>query len=178
VATSQVFEQNGHRAKVFLTQQRRVTVKYSPYATSVELGSCRLFARACSLLLDVFINNFNNRRLDLSMIFCRGCGKQIHNTAQYCPQCGATQGSVANKEAIHWASITSFIAGIIVFLMILTEPDGKWDSDAVLGGMVFGAVPIAFGLYSFSQPSKNGRWMGVTGVVLGVIAVLISLGSK
>ena len=111
------------------------------------------------------------------MIFCRGCGKQIHETAQSCPQCGATQGSVKNKEPIHWASIASFVTGIIVFLMILTEPDGQWDEDAVLGGLILGLIPIGLGIYSFTQASKNGRWMGITGLCLGVIGVLASLGS-
>lgn len=27
-----------------------------------------------------------------SMVFCRGCGKEIHETAINCPQCGAVQG--------------------------------------------------------------------------------------
>src|SRR5690242_9215362 len=26
------------------------------------------------------------------MVFCRGCGKQIHSSAPTCPQCGAPQG--------------------------------------------------------------------------------------
>ena len=28
----------------------------------------------------------------MSMIFCRGCGKEIHETASTCPHCGAPQG--------------------------------------------------------------------------------------
>ncbi|MFW9081574.1 DUF805 domain-containing protein [Pseudomonas sp. P2757] len=27
----------------------------------------------------------------MSMVFCRGCAKEIHSTAAACPQCGATQ---------------------------------------------------------------------------------------
>lgn len=112
------------------------------------------------------------------MVFCRGCGKKIHETAQNCPQCGASQDNLdIHKNTYHWSCITGFIGGMIVFLMAMTEPNGKWDSDAVLGGMVLGAIPIAFSLYSFSQPSHHGRWMGVTGLILGIIVVLLSLGS-
>ncbi|MCW4742500.1 zinc-ribbon domain-containing protein, partial [Escherichia coli] len=25
-----------------------------------------------------------------SMVYCRGCGKEIHETAKSCPHCGAT----------------------------------------------------------------------------------------
>lgn len=29
----------------------------------------------------------------MSMVFCRGCGKDIHSTAKSCPNCGAQQAS-------------------------------------------------------------------------------------
>ncbi len=29
------------------------------------------------------------------MVFCRGCGKEIHESAVSCPQCGAVQTAVA-----------------------------------------------------------------------------------
>ena len=29
----------------------------------------------------------------MSMVFCRGCAKELHETAQMCPQCGAPQGA-------------------------------------------------------------------------------------
>jgi hypothetical protein len=112
------------------------------------------------------------------MIFCRGCGKQIHETAQNCPQCGATQGKVEREEKYHWASITALISGVLIFLMALAEPDGQWDNDTIVGAAILGAVPVLFGVYSFSRPQKSGRWMGITGVVLGVFVVLAALGSK
>lgn len=28
----------------------------------------------------------------MSMVFCRGCGQSIHESAHTCPHCGATQG--------------------------------------------------------------------------------------
>ena len=44
----------------------------------------------------------------MSMVFCRGCGKEIHETAPTCPNCGALQNlsysqrqnlSVVNKDS-------------------------------------------------------------------------------
>ena len=29
----------------------------------------------------------------MSMVFCRGCGKEIHESATSCPHCGATQAA-------------------------------------------------------------------------------------
>lgn len=115
----------------------------------------------------------------MSMIFCRGCGRQIHETAESCPQCGASQvGFPTLKTTYHWSSITAFVSGIVVFLMAMTEPDGQWDSNAVLGGMILGSIPIAFSLYSFSISEYKSRWMAITGITLGIIVVLVSIGSK
>jgi hypothetical protein len=113
----------------------------------------------------------------MNMIFCRGCGKQIHETAQSCPHCGATQMSITPKQGMHWATTTSFISGIIVFVMLSAIPDEQWDTDTILGGFVLGVIPIAFGIYSLTQKSKNGRWMGITGLCLGIVAVLASAGN-
>lgn len=35
----------------------------------------------------------------MSMVFCRGCGKQIHVTATACPGCGAVQPGTASVAA-------------------------------------------------------------------------------
>ena len=41
----------------------------------------------------------------MNMVFCRGCGKQIHETAPMCPTCGAPQGvpvatAVSEREGV------------------------------------------------------------------------------
>ena len=113
------------------------------------------------------------------MIFCHGCGKQIHESAPNCPQCGAAQkfkSEIRNQHAYHWSSVVSLVTGVVVILMLLTESSGKWDSDTVIGGLFLGAVPILFGGISLSR-THAGRWMAITGVVLGVFVVLVSIGS-
>jgi TM2 domain-containing membrane protein YozV len=47
------------------------------------------------------------------MVFCRGCGKQIHSSAKACPGCGATQ-SVAGqgKSRISAALFALFLGGV------------------------------------------------------------------
>lgn len=35
----------------------------------------------------------------MGMIFCRGCGKEIHETAKQCPHCGAPQSSTVSASA-------------------------------------------------------------------------------
>lgn len=48
----------------------------------------------------------------MSMVFCRGCGKEIHETAPTCPSCGAPQSvpkpqpSITTAPSIELESIT------------------------------------------------------------------------
>ncbi|WP_370598634.1 NINE protein [Plesiomonas shigelloides] len=48
------------------------------------------------------------------MIFCHGCGKEIHETAKSCPQCGAIQATVSqgSKNRITAALLAFFLGGI------------------------------------------------------------------
>lgn len=85
--------------------------------------------------------------------------------------------SIIPKQGIHWATTTSFISGIIVFLIVCSIPEEQWDADSVLGGFVLGVIPIGFGIYALNQKSKNGRWMSITGLCLGIFAVLASAGN-
>ncbi|MET3116048.1 uncharacterized membrane protein YhaH (DUF805 family) [Undibacterium sp. GrIS 1.8] len=36
----------------------------------------------------------------MSMVFCRGCGKEIHETAPTCPHCGASQTVSSTSSAL------------------------------------------------------------------------------
>jgi TM2 domain-containing membrane protein YozV len=50
----------------------------------------------------------------MGMVFCRGCGKEIHDTALSCPQCGAQQrGTVqtALKSQTVAALLAAFLGG-------------------------------------------------------------------
>ncbi|MFU2319153.1 TM2 domain-containing protein [Rahnella sp. PCH160] len=46
-----------------------------------------------------------------SMVFCRGCGKEIHESAKACPQCGATQstGAQGTKSRVTAALLAFFL---------------------------------------------------------------------
>ncbi|WP_423709394.1 NINE protein [Undibacterium sp. WLX3042] len=52
----------------------------------------------------------------MSMVFCRGCGKEIHETALTCPHCGAPQGtpqetSKSDKRVLP-AALLCFFLGV------------------------------------------------------------------
>ncbi|WEN14695.1 NINE protein [Rhodanobacter sp. AS-Z3] len=45
----------------------------------------------------------------MGMVFCRGCGKEIHSTAVTCPQCGAPQGNVVPQSASSKRILPAFL---------------------------------------------------------------------
>ncbi|ECI2307722.1 NINE protein [Salmonella enterica] len=48
----------------------------------------------------------------MSMVFCRGCGKEIHESAKTCPQCGAAQSvSHGEKSRVAAALLAFFLGG-------------------------------------------------------------------
>ncbi len=48
----------------------------------------------------------------MAMVFCRGCGKEIHETATSCPSCGARQSTTQGKNRVAAAAIAFFLGGI------------------------------------------------------------------
>lgn len=48
------------------------------------------------------------------MVYCRGCGKEIHKSAKSCPFCGAVQSNVTAgaKSRIAAALLALFLGGI------------------------------------------------------------------
>lgn len=44
----------------------------------------------------------------MSMVFCRGCGKEIHETAATCPHCGAQQRVTASATNVAGDEVQAF----------------------------------------------------------------------
>ena len=40
----------------------------------------------------------------MSMVFCRGCGKEIHDSAPTCPHCGAPQSATSSQGKTSFSS--------------------------------------------------------------------------
>jgi hypothetical protein len=38
------------------------------------------------------------------MVFCRGCGKEIHDSAPMCPHCGAVQQAISQTSTKGWGN--------------------------------------------------------------------------
>lgn len=56
----------------------------------------------------------------MDMIFCHGCGKEIHRTASACPTCGAPNANApsnsdaaASKKMVVWSYILAIVVPIV-----------------------------------------------------------------
>ncbi|WP_295442722.1 hypothetical protein [uncultured Thiodictyon sp.] len=54
----------------------------------------------------------------MGMVFCRGCGKEIHETAPMCPHCGAPQIIPSTKRSvgklIAWGLLWTLVFSTII----------------------------------------------------------------
>ncbi|MBF5007231.1 DUF4190 domain-containing protein [Diaphorobacter caeni] len=116
------------------------------------------------------------------MSFCRGCGHQIHETAQSCPQCGAVNAALATRKSTTedqggslWLPIPSLVCGLVV-VVALFDPD-DWDMDQVIGAIGFAVAAIVLGGISLAK-QKRGSGMAIAGLILGILGLLGALGSQ
>ena len=60
----------------------------------------------------------------MAMVFCRGCGKEIHETAVSCPHCGCQQvAAVGNIKSQSLATVlAAFVGGIGIHRFYLRSP--------------------------------------------------------
>ena len=119
------------------------------------------------------------------MSYCRGCGHQIHETAESCPQCGAVTtpgdnvlrriGGGAEQEGTLWLPVPSLVCGVVVALAQF-DP-GEWDVDQVVGCIGFSVAAMVLGGISLAK-QKRGAGMAIAGLILGRIGLLGTLGSQ
>ena len=79
----------------------------------------------------------------MGMVFCRGCGKQIHETAVTCPKCGAPQGGPAGvtPSSVAPAETTSRNTLVLAFVglgwtLVL------WLAFLFIGGFIIGITHV------------------------------------
>lgn len=93
----------------------------------------------------------------MAMVFCRGCGKEIHETAPTCPLCGAPQGLQSSAPPSRNVGLLIIIA--LGFALAM------WLGFLVLGGFIIG----------FMNPDDASNAGEAFGQATGAPALLISL---
>ncbi len=112
-----------------------------------------------------------------NLIYCRGCGVQIHETAVSCPKCGALQAppQVAIQKNHTVLSTTSCVVGVLVLLGALGV-DAPWSRDEVIGTVFLVLIASICGGLSLYQ-EKPSKSTAVIGLVLASISLLICIGN-
>lgn len=89
----------------------------------------------------------------MGLVFCRGCGKEIHESAPTCPHCGATQEFKIKRNifALIFVSLGWFILFWLGFLFIsgivigFMDPENAQDAGTAFGEEYgFSSLVISF----------------------------------
>lgn len=115
------------------------------------------------------------------MIFCRYCGKEIHEEAPSCPQCGGVQQPAAAVAPVVgegagalWMAITSLVLGLLCTAALWG--DAEHDKETLTGLGMFLVGGLVLGVISLVG-KKAGKGMAIAGVALSSFALLVLLGS-
>jgi phage FluMu protein Com len=149
----------------------------------IQNGAIKCKHCGSMLLSQQTANNIENVQIPHKerTVECPFCREEIIESSIKCKHCNSLlvpleAETIVNKKRASTKSILSMIFGIIVFLMALTEPMGKWSSDAVVGAIFLSLPSIVLGIISLAH-HEQGRAFAITGIVLGVLTLLGALGS-
>ena len=89
----------------------------------------------------------------MSMVFCRGCAKEIHATAQMCPQCGAPQFTENSVASGGWGNAMAWI--IACAPLIGAFAGGLVSALFGYNGVLLVIVTIAINVFLCVKDSKE-----------------------
>lgn len=99
------------------------------------------------------------------MVFCIGCGKEIHETATACPHCGAPQRVVAQAQVVEEKAIPEGIKGWSwgAFLLnwIWAIGNNTWIGLIALIPYVNIVMAVVLGIKGREWAWKNKKWDSV-----------------
>ena len=133
------------------------------------------------------------------MIYCRSCGKQLHESAHFCPQCGFSFQAAETSSPSIWMAITALVLSILTLLALfstagdmdtlnaLSELESAFGShslkkklaeeaiNSALGGLILGLPAGVLGIVSLVQ-KRGGRGMAIASLIIGGLNLLLILG--
>ena len=115
-------------------------------------------------------------------MFCTNCGKEINNTASFCPECGASQHAVTaaspnigsyatstNQPVMQKAPYnTMCIVGLVISCISLLL--NFWGLVGIAGTIV-----STLGLTSCQQKNENGKALAIVGIIIGAYSILYAV---
>ena len=113
----------------------------------------------------------------MAMVFCRGCAKELHETAITCPQCGASQINSATPPLANagspWMAIVSLVLSIVCTLALFDQ--SEWDTATIQGLGLFSVAALILGIITINT-KRPGYGMAIAGTVLSGVSLLIFVG--
>jgi hypothetical protein len=112
-------------------------------------------------------------------MFCRFCGKEIHETAINCPGCGGIQSATSSMAVVIpgtsiWMAVSSLTTGLLGMLTLMDE--SSWDMETAVGVVLLFSCPAAiWGIWTLAE-KRAGKNMAIAGIVMAVIIFLSCLG--
>lgn len=103
------------------------------------------------------------------MVFCRGCGKEIHETAQSCPNCGAPQYNVNNRttgKLIGFGIVWSIViwVGLLFatgFIVGMSNPENAQEAGRKIGESM-GGIYFLIAIIISTTLTVMGKLPGTT----------------
>lgn len=114
----------------------------------------------------------------MAIVFCRGCARDIHETAPMCSGWSAPQGlappaSVERRIGSLWMGITSLVLGVMCGLALLD--DSGWDRDTLTGLGLFSTTGLVLGIVSI-KTKNSGTGLAIAGTVLSAVSLVLLVG--
>lgn len=108
----------------------------------------------------------------MGMVFCRGCGKEIHETATMCPHCGYQYAEIrlGSEKGNLWMAAVSSVLALLSFLNWFNYY--KWDHDMKIGLWLFCIVSVALSSISLSQKHR-GKILNYLSIGVSAITILL-----
>jgi hypothetical protein len=121
----------------------------------------------------------------MAMVFCRGCGKEIHETAPTCPHCGAPQALKSTQYGEVPDGVKGWSWGAFLLNWIWAIGNRTWWGLLAMVPYVGFIVAIWLGIQGREMAWKNGSWDSVehfnrvqkkwsqvaVGIVLGIVLI-------
>jgi len=113
----------------------------------------------------------------MGMVFCRGCGKEIHETASMCPHCGYqySDEAVVGEKKNQWMAIVSSILALLCLLNWLSI--SKWTHDTIVGLWMFSIISVVLSSVSLSQKHR-GKIFNFISIGVSILTMLILIGQN
>lgn len=126
-------------------------------------------------------------------MFCKNCGKEIADNADYCVHCGVSQSGAktpvddkkpVEKKKFFVCALLGFIFGLAAFFYVLDDllyfflfAGGDYTVFTFGGKIIFlvaGIVLSSLGIYDAKK--RGGKVFGIIGLILSIIATLMQIG--